>query len=204
MRLLGLAAFAAAAALLAACDDHPNLIPPTAVPREAEVLQALPGDEVGDEAFRSGSGASFSEIGRLIGHLDIAEGLSMAVFFDVEAQGDNLLVPGVYVMFVSLGPSGELEYGELAVLVSSRAGIYTLAGTDVDVPFVQGAETAEGAVTIAPERVLDLEDDGVDEMAILVRTERGGVSTEREEVYRREGPHWRRVEDVAATAQPEP
>lgn len=203
MRVAGLAAaFMALPLLCVACDDGAALLAPTAVPPEVEALQAITAQEIGREAFGAEDRASFSELGRLVGRLDSAESVSMAAFLDLEEPGGSSLVPGVYVAFLSLGRDGQPEHADAAVLAPGGAGIRPMAGGDVDEPFVQGAETVAGVVTIAPALVLDLDGDGLDEMAVLVHTLRQGVSFDRYDVYRRNGPSWLRVGGEGAVDAP--
>jgi hypothetical protein len=88
------------------------------------------------------------------------------------------------------------------MLTSSRAGI--VPETSDAEPFRQSAESLEGVTFISPRLVLDLEGNGLEEMALLVRTRRQGVSFEHYDVYEREaeGRGWHRVGGEGAVDAP--
>jgi hypothetical protein len=126
----------------------------------------------------------------------------MAVFIEHRPSGAGGRPEGVYVAFVSLDAGGQPRYDGATVLMSSRAGIPPEAG-DVE-PFRQNEESLEGVTAISPSLVLDLEGDGMEEIALLVRTRRQGVSFEHYDVYQRDGDSrsWHRVGGEGAVDAP--
>jgi hypothetical protein len=205
---------AAAAALgilsliaLPACGEEagPEPSTPTPLPPGEQALRDVPFAQVVQESFAAQGltgwgtvvedidGSSYRLLKRLIGHLYSPADLTMAVFIDHWPSGPGGRPEGVYVTFVSLDTGGRPRFDDPAVLTSSRGGIVPEGG-NVD-PFQQNAESLEGITSISPRLVLDLEGDGLEEMAILVRTRRQGISFEHYEVYERdaEGRNWHRV-----------
>jgi hypothetical protein len=88
------------------------------------------------------------------------------------------------------------------VLTSSGRDIVPETG-DVE-PFRQDSESLDGVTSISPRLVLDLEGDGLEEMALLVRTRRQGVSFEHYDVYQRDadGRSWHRAGGEGAVDAP--
>jgi hypothetical protein len=153
-------------------------------------------------ALVAADGSSYRLVGRLTGYLYSPDNLAMAVFLDHQPSGPGGRPAGVYVAFVSLDKDGRPRYDDPAVLTSSRGAIVPEAG-DVE-PFRQNADSPEGTTSISPSLVLDLEGDGLEEMALLVRTRRQGVSFEHYDVYEREvdDRNWRRVGGEGAVDAP--
>ncbi len=215
---------AAAAALgilslvaLSACGDEPSSpepFTPTPVRPEQQALRDVPFAQVVQGSFgaqgltergtalETADGSSYRLLGRLIGHLYSPDNVTMAVFIDHRPSSPGERPEGVHVAFVSLGAGGRPRYDGPAVLTSSRAGIVPEA-SDVE-PFRQNAESLEGVTSISPSIVLDLEGDSLEEIALLVRTRRQGVSFEHYDVYQRDadGRSWRRVGGEGAVDAP--
>ncbi len=214
---------AAAAALcilplivLSACSDEagPEPSTPTPPPLQEQALRDVPLAQVVEESFgargltergaalEAADGSSYRLLGRLIGYLYSPENVTMAAFIDHRPSGPGGRLEGVYVAFTSLDAGGQPRYEGPAVLTSSRAGIVPEAD-DVE-PFRQSAESPEGVTSISPSLVLDLEGDGLEEMALLVRTRRQGVSFEHYDVYQRDAGagSWRRVGGEGAVDAP--
>jgi hypothetical protein len=201
---------------LSACGDEtgPEPSTPTTVPPEQQALRDVPLAQVVQESFGAegitergtalvaADGSSYRLLGRLIGHLRSPDSVTMAVFVDHEPSGPDGRSEGIYIAFVSLDAGGQPRYDDPAVLTSSRRAIVPEAG-DVE-PFRQNAEFLEGITSISPRLVLDLEGDGLEEMALLVRTRRQGVTFEHYDVYEREaeGGNWRRVGGEGAVDAP--
>jgi hypothetical protein len=205
---------AAAAALgilsliaISACGEEagPEPSTPTPLPPGEQALRDVPFAQVVQESFAAQGltgwgtavedtdGSSYRLLKRLIGHLYSPAGLTMAVFVDHRPSGPGGRPEGVYVTFVSLDTGDVPRFGDPAVLTSSRGEIVP-GGGNVD-PFQQNTESLEGTTSISPRLVLDLEGDGLGEMAILVRARREGISFEHYEVYQRDadGRNWHRV-----------
>jgi hypothetical protein len=214
---------AAAAALgilslvaLSACGGEagPELSTPTEPPPQEQALRDAPFAQVVQGSFgaqgltergtalEAADGSSYRLLGRLIGHLYSPDNVTMAVFIDHRPSSPGERPEGVYVAFVSLDAGDRPRYDGPAVLTSSRAGIVPEA-SDVE-PFRQNAESLEGVTSISPSIVLDLEGDGLEEIALLVRTRRQGVSFEHYDVYQRDadGRSWRRVGGEGAVDAP--
>jgi hypothetical protein len=203
-------------AAISACGNEtgPEPFTPTPVPSEQQALRDVPFAQVVRGSFNTqglaergtavegADGASYRLLGRLVGHLYSAANLTMGVFIEHRPSEPGTLPEGVYVAFVSLDADGLPRYEHPAVLTSSRASI-VLEASDVE-PFRQNAESLEGTTSISPSLVLDLEGDGLQEMALLVRTRRQGVSFEHYDVYRRDGDsrNWRRVGGEGAVDAP--
>jgi len=201
---------------LSACGDEtsPDLSTPTPPPPEQLALRDAPFAQVVQGSFgaqgltergtalEAADGSSYRLLGRLIGHLYSPDNVTMVVFIDHRPSGPDGRPEGVYVAFVSLDAGGRPRYDGLAVLTSSRMDIVPEAG-DVE-PFQQNAESLEGVTSISPSLVLDLEGDGLEEMALLVRTRRQGVSFEHYDVYQRDadGGSWHRVGGEGAVDAP--
>jgi len=217
------AAQAAAAAMgilclvaLTACGDEtgPSLSTPTPEPAQKQALRDVPFAQVvqgsfgaqglreEETALEASDGSSYSLLGRLIGHLYWPVSMTMAVFIDHRPSGTGDRPEGVYVAFVSLDAGGRPRYEDPAVLASSGRGIVPEAD-DVE-PFQQSGESLAGVTSISPRLVLDLEGDGLEEMALLVRTERQGVSFEHYDVHQRDadGGSWHRVGGEGAVGAP--
>lgn len=205
---------AAAAALgtlsiiaLSACGDEagPDLFTPTPPRPQEQALRDAPFAQVVQGSFgaqgltergttmEATDGSSYRLLGRLIGRLYSPDHVTMAIFIEQRPSGPRGRSEGVYVTFVSLDADGQPRYDDPAVLASSRAGIMPEAG-DVE-PFRQNTESLEGVTSISPRLVLDLEGDGLEEMALLVRTRRHGISFEHYDIYQRDAGagNWRRV-----------
>ncbi len=214
---------AAAAALgivslvaLSACGDEPSGEPSThtPVPPQEQVLRDVPFAQVVQESFgaqgltergtvlEAADGSSYHLLRRLIGHLHSPADLTMAVFIDHRPSQPDKRPEGVYVTFVSLDADGRPRYEGPSVLTASRAGIVPEAG-DVE-PFRQNAEFPEGVTSISPSLVLDLEGDGLEEMALLAHTRRQGVSFKHYDVYQRDvdSGSWQRVGGEGAVDAP--
>ncbi len=215
---------AAAAALgilsvvaLSACGDEPSSpepSTPTPAPLEQQALRDVPIAQVvqgnfgaeglteRDEALEAADGSSYRLLGRLIGHLSSPDHVTMAVFIDHRSSGPDGRPEGVYVVFVSLDAGGRPHHDGPAVLTSSRSSIVPEAG-DVE-PFRQNTESLEGVTSISPSIVLDLEGDGLEEIALLVRTQRQGVYFKHYDVYQRDADSgsWPRVGGEGAVDAP--
>jgi len=202
---------------VSACGDEPSSpepFTPTPAPPQEQALRDVPFAQVvqgsfgaqglteRETALEAADGSWYRQMGRLIGHLNSPDSLTSAVFIGPRPSGPGGRPEGVYVAFVSVDAGGGPSYDDPAVLTSSRAGIVAEAG-DVE-PFRQSAESLEGVTSISPRLVLDLEGDGLEEMALLVRTRRQGVSFEHYDVYEREadGEDWRRVGGEGAVDAP--
>lgn len=214
---------AAAAALgilsliaLSACGDEtgPEPSTPTPPPPEEQALRDVPFAQVVQGSFGAQGltgrgtvledidGSSYRLLKRLIGHLYSPADLTMAVFIDHRPSGPGGRPEGVHVAFVSLDTGDRPRFDDPAVLTSSRREIVPEGG-NVD-PFQQNAESLEGITSISPRLVLDLEGDGLEELALLVRTRRRGVSFQHYDVYQRDADarNWRRVGGEGAVDAP--
>lgn len=214
---------AAAAALgvlsliaLSACGDEAGSEPSTATPPppEEQALRDVPFAQVVQGSFAAQGltgwgtvvedidGSSYRLLKRLIGHLYSPADLTMAVFIDHRPSGPGGRPEGVYVIFASLDTGDRPRFDDPAVLTSSRREIVPEGG-NVD-PFQQNAESLEGITSISPRLVLDLEGDGLEELALLVRTRRQGVSFGHYDVYQRDagGKSWHRVGGEGAVEAP--
>ncbi len=204
---------------LSACGDESGPKPsaptsPTSITPEKLALREVPLAQVVQESFGAegltergtelvaADGSSYRLLGRLIGRLYSPDHLAMAVFLDHQPSGPRGRREGVHVAFVSLDADGWPHYEDPAVLTLSRGAIMAEAG-DVE-PFRQSADSPEGTTSISPRLVLDLEGDGLEEMALLVRTRRQGISFEHYDVYEREvdSRNWRRVGGEGAVDAP--
>ena len=213
---------AAAAALgilplvaLSACGDEagPEPSTPTPPPPQEQALRDVPFAQVVEGSFGAqgltergtalvaADGSSYRLLGRLIGQL-YSPDLTMAVFIDHQPSGPDGRPEGVYVAFASLDAGGGPRFDGPAVLTSSGEDIVPEGG-DVE-PFRQDSESLGGVTSISPRLVLDLEGDGLEEMALLVRTRRQGVSFEHYDVYQRDAGagSWHRVGGEGAVDAP--
>lgn len=201
---------------LSACGDGagPELSTPMPPPPEEQALRDVPFPQVVQGSFAAQGltgrgtvvedidGSSYRLLKRLIGHLYSPADLTMAVFIDHRPSGTGRRPEGVYVTFVSLDTGGRPRFDDQAVLTSSRRDIVPEGG-DVE-PFQQNAESLEGITSISPRLVLDLEGDGLEELALLVRARRHGISFEHYDVYQRDadGRSWHRVGGEGAVDAP--
>ncbi len=203
---------------LAACGDGAgwDSFAPTPVPPDEQALRDVTFAEIVQEGFgaqelaprgtvlEAADGSTYRHLGRLIGHLYSPSSVSMAVFIDFLPSGQDDRPEGVYVAFVSLGGGRQPQHGHPAVLTSSRGSILPVGERGDVEPFRQNGDSPGGATSISPVLVLDLEGDGLEEMALLVRTRLQGVSFEHYDVYQRDvnGSGWRRAGGQGAISAP--
>ena len=203
---------------LAACGDGEGtgVTTPPPAPPDQQVLSELTFAEIVRESFgaqgttlygaalEAADGSTFRELGRLIGHLSSPDEPAMAVFVDYLPSGQAGWPGGVYVAFVSIDHERQAVYGDPTVLTSSGESIVSVAEAGDVEPFRQNGDSAEGVTSISPALVLDLEGDGLEEMALLVRSRLRGVSFEHYAVYQRQEDvsDWRRTSGRGGFSSP--
>lgn len=202
---------------LAACGDGADRDPltPTSAPPDEQVLRDITFAEIVQESFgaqgpapdgttvEAADGSTYVQLGRLIGRLSSPDSPAMAAFVDYLPSNQDPRPQGVYVAFVSLDQDRQALYGQPAMLTSSGASIMPVAEAGDMKPFRQDGDSPEGVSSISPALVLDVEGDGLDEMALLVRSRLRGVSFEDYAVYQRHGDAgWRRVGGQGAVSAP--
>ena len=203
---------------LAACGDGEGtgISTPPPAPPDQHVLREVTFAEIVRESFgaqgttpdgaalQAADGSTYRELGRLIGRLSSPDDQAMAVFVDYLPSSQAARPGGVYVAVVSLDHESQAVYGDPWVLTSSGESIVPVAGAGDVEPFRQDGDSAEGVTSISPALVLDLEGDGLEEMALLVRSRLRGVSFEHYAVYQRQedASDWRRTSGQGAFSTP--
>jgi len=217
-RLAVLPLVLAAAGVLAACEDGS---PPPQTPgpeQEESALRDLPFADIVAAAFGaqglSGNGerleavdgSTFRSLGRLIGSLTLPGTLEMAVFLDYAPPSAAGPAGGVYVVFVALGDQQEPVYQPLSLVSAAGDAILpaSFAAAQGVSPFRQGTREGDATASIEPALLLDLEGDGVEELALRRQLTRNSISWERLDVYRRDSGAllWARIDGNSEAGAP--
>lgn len=199
--------------LLAACSQVAEAPGGEEPPDEELLLRQLPFAQVIEGALgleelegtgallRSARGATFRYLGRLIGNLTSAEAPAMALFYEyVPPAGDQDEPPrpSVQMALVSLAPKGEMLYSGPLVLTADGQALLPQQEVEASglAPFRQNTHHMGVTISVRPALLIDLEGDGVEEIALARRFARDAIAWEEYEVYRRapEGGRWALVQ----------
>ncbi len=210
--------------LFAGCGESVEIAPATLPPPDEEkILSDLPFAQIIEAAFGvtglveerstlvAADGSRFRPLGQLIGQLTSRSFLARAAFVDYQPSEAGAIGEGagrdrgVYMVAVSLDAGGRPQYGPLSVLTATGESILAReeAIREGLSPFRQETLELETTVSVFPALLVDLDGDGIEEIALARRFRRPELSWQRYEAYQRApaAERWTRVgQDGEATA----